>query len=187
MKGLDRVLAQARERIGQGRYDHSLRVADLARDLAQAHGLDEDRAQLAGLLHDIAKVRGREKIKDLAQAYQVPWKEEWDLMPQVAHGFIAARMAQVDLGLEDEGVLAAIAYHTTGRAGMGDLEKVIYLADYLEPARDFPGVQEARDMAYQDLDGAMVLALKQSLSYLLSQGQAIALDTVAAWNSYQRG
>ncbi|MDO5037197.1 MAG: bis(5'-nucleosyl)-tetraphosphatase (symmetrical) YqeK [Tissierellia bacterium] len=186
-KDLDRILKEAKDRIGPKRFAHNQRVAKTARDLALTHGLDPDRAYLAAILHDIAKTKDLDQLKALAQAYQVDWTPEFDRMPQIAHGFIGAQMARMDLGLEDEEILGAIAYHTTGREAMSQLEKLVYLADYIEPGRDFPGVDKARDLAKKDLDQAMVYALTRTLGFLLQEKIEIALDTVRAWNSYQRG
>lgn len=137
------------------RYSHSVRVAKMAAALAVAHGLDEKKAYLAGVLHDV----GYMKKNELSN-------------PALMHSYAGAEIAR-KLGCDDDEILSSILYHTTGRPGMTDFEKVIYLADIAEPKRDFPGVHEIRRLSTDSLDRAMIIALETTFRYLEDRGKYI--------------
>lgn len=160
------------------RYDHSLRVEKTAVDLAKLHGVNQAQAGLAGLLHDITKQMNNEKLQD---KYGVG-----NSVHKTMHGPTGAAWLHHHGYIEDPDVLSAIRYHTTGRPSMNMLEKIIYLADATEPGRDYPGVEELRELARTNLDEAMMFALDRSLRTLLDRESLIDLDTVNAYNYYRR-
>ncbi len=155
----------ARERLSEGRYGHTLRVADTAERLARAHGLDPERARLAALLHDAARELGREEFLRLAGAWGLPVGEPEQKSPKLLHGPLAAELARRELGVEDEEVLEAVRAHTTGRPGMGPLALALYVADKIEPAREYPSVEGLRRLAAEDLRTAAAEALRRSISH----------------------
>lgn len=105
--------------------------------------------------------------------------------PQIIHSYLGALFAREFYGIDDEDILNAITYHTTGRANMSDLEKIIFLADYIEPMRNFDGVEKARELASKDLDAAMYFALNNTLKFLVERDSYIVLETIIARNFYK--
>ena len=161
----------ARERLSAKRYGHTLRVANTAEDLARAHGLDPDRARLAGLLHDAARELPSEEFLDLAEDLDLPVGEPERESPKLLHGPVAAGLARRELGVEDEVVLEAIRDHTTGRPGMAPLSLVLYVADKIEPARDYPSVENLRRLARRDLRAAAAESLRRSIAHNQERGR----------------
>ncbi len=161
----------ARERLSAKRYGHTLRVAETAEDLARAHGLDPARARLAALLHDAARetpsVEFLGLAEDLGLSVGGPERES----PKLLHGPVAAELARRELGVEDGEVLEAIRAHTTGRPGMGPLSLVLYVADKIEPARDYPSVENLRRLARRDLRAAAAESLRRSIAHNEERGR----------------
>lgn len=166
------------------RYEHTLGVEQTAREMARIFGEDEERAALAGLLHDCAKCMPLSQMVKAAKHAKIDdvMKESKALM----HAVAGMCVAQEIYGVEDEAVLSAIRWHTTGRADMTRLEKIIYLADMIEPNRKpFPGLEQLRALCMTDLDGAMHAALRMSLEHVQEQGKTLHPDTLAALNAYE--
>ena len=161
----------ARERLSAKRYGHTLRVANTAEDLARAHGLDPDRARLAALLHDAARELPSEEFLDLAEDLDLPVGEPERESPKLLHGPVAAGLARRELGVEDEVVLEAIRDHTTGRPGMPPMSLVLYVADKIEPARDYPSVENLRRLARRDLRAAAAESLRHSIAHNEERGR----------------
>ena len=163
--------ALARERLSAKRYGHTLRVADTAEELARVHGLDPGRARLAALLHDAARELSPDEFLDLARDWDLPIGEPERENPKLLHGAVAAELARRELGVEDEEVLDAVREHTTGRAGMGPLSLVLYVADKVEPARDYPSVERLRRLARDYLRGAAAESLRRSIAHNEERGR----------------
>ena len=161
----------ARERLSAKRYGHTLRVAETAESLARAHGVDPERARLAALLHDAARERSPEEFLGLAEDLGVGVGEPERESPKLLHGPVAAELARRELGVEDGEVLEAIREHTTGRPGMGPLSLVLYVADKIEPARDYPSVENLRRLARRDLRGAAAESLRRSIAHNEERGR----------------
>ncbi len=135
------------------RFEHTLGVAYTAAAMAMCHGEDVNNARLAGLLHDCAKHLVTEPL---------------------LHAKVGAHLAKARYGVDNQDVLNAILYHTTGRPGMSCLEKIIYIADYIEPNRKpLPNMEQVRKMAFVDLDKTMAMILRDTLQYLEEKGSAI--------------
>ena len=161
----------ARERLSAKRYGHTLRVADTAEYLARAHGLDPGRARLAALLHDTARELSPEQFLGLAGDLNLPVGEPERENPKLLHGPAAAELARRELGVGDREVLDAVREHTTGRPGMGPLSLVLYVADKIEPARDYPSVEDLRRLAGEDLRGAAAESLRRSIAHNEERGR----------------
>ena len=161
----------ARERLSPKRYGHTLRVADTAQDLALAHGLDPDRARLAALLHDAAREVPLKECLDLAERWGLPVGEPERESPKLLHGPVAAELARRELGVQDDEVLDAVREHTTGRPGMGLLSLVLFVADKIEPAREYPSVENLRRLAREDLRGAAAESLRRSIAHNEERGR----------------
>ena len=143
------IMPYIEEHLKPSRLEHTLNVTKLAKEMAVRFGADQYKAEIAALLHDMAKYEKRPGVN-----------------MDFAHSKIGAEMSEEIFGIEDEDILNAIANHTTGRAGMSTLEKIIFLADAIEPGRDYPGVDEIRRAAETDLDGACILSLNRTIEHV---------------------
>lgn len=177
---------QLSEELDKKRYAHTLGVAYTAVSLAMAHGTDMYNAYLAGLLHDNAKCISSEKKRKLCKKYDIVLNEAEDKNPDLLHAKLGAIRAKEKYHVEDRAVLEAIKYHTTGKPAMAELEKIIYIADYIEPNRKMlPGLSEIRATAFRDLNRAMVLILKNTLAYLREKGVFIDPMTLETYEYYK--
>ena len=162
-----------RSRLSDKRYEHTLNVKKMAVKLAKRYGVDEDKAALAALLHDSAKEISKDEMRELMRQYP-QYAEGGEERPNpVWHGICAAILARTQWGVEDEAILSAIACHTAGKPGMSKLDKILYLADMSSAERDWPGVNKLRKLERKNLDAAMLMALKQTNDFVLSQGKPL--------------
>lgn len=149
------------------RFEHTLGVSYTAAVLAMCYGEDTDKAQLAGLLHDCAKCLDNEKKIAICNKHHIPITEAEKANPFLLHAKAGAYLAKKEFHVKDEEILHAILYHNTGRPGMSLLEKIIYVADYIEPGRDrAPNLSVIRKRAFEDLDQALLMILEDTLQYL---------------------
>jgi predicted HD superfamily hydrolase involved in NAD metabolism len=168
--------------IGRKRLLHSIGVADVAADLAMIHGCDREKAETAGLLHDCAKALTPEDMMKLAASEGLAIDEDERLEPGLLHAPVGAIIASKSFGVEDRDILRAIARHTTGDSEMTCLDKIIYLADAIEPERTFPGVDELRELSRRDLDEAVLMLQERTINRLLHRRTIIHSRTIAARN-----
>ena len=151
----------------KARYEHTLGVEFTAASLAMRYGVDIDKAEIAGLLHDCAKCIDDEDKFDDCKKYKIELTDVEKRNPFLIHSKLGAVYANKLYGIDDEEVISAIRFHTTGKPDMTLLEKIIFIADYIEPGRDkAPNLKEIRQMAFIDIDEAMYLILKDTLDYL---------------------
>lgn len=163
------------------RWKHVEGVMETAVILAERFGGDKEKADLAALLHDLAKFWPVERQEAMIRDNGLnPELLEHD--KQLMHAEIGAFVAQRDYGIEDPEVLDAVRYHTSGRVGMTKLDKIVCLADYIEPGREFPGVERIRDLAEHSLEEALVAGFDSTISFLLEKGKVIFPLTVLARN-----
>lgn len=168
---LEEAAALARSRLSEKRYGHTVRVADTAEDLARAHHVDENRVRLAALLHDAARETELEEYLRLADKWEIPVGEPERQSPKLLHGPVAAELARRELGIEDGEVLEAVRVHTTGKPGMGPLALVLYVADKIEPARDYPSVGRLRELAREDLHEVAAESLRRAIAHNEERGR----------------
>ncbi len=161
------------------RVAHVLGCRDTAVALANRWGANEQDALRAGLLHDVTKALGSSLQIALCQAYGVELSEFSSRNPKTLHALTGSLVAQRIFG-ENQAVVDAIASHTTGKANMTTLEKIIYVADYMEPNRNFEGVDTMRHLAFNDLDGALKLGLEMTLEILQKEGREISAESAEA-------
>ena len=161
------------------RVNHILGCRDTARALAETWGADVTDAARAGLLHDITKALDGPLQLTLCQEYGTILSDFGKRYPKTLHALTGSLVAERIFG-ENPAVVAAIRSHTTGKANMNLLEKIIYVADYMEPNRDFPGVERLRQLAFTDLDAAVKLGLEYTLEHLKKQGAEISPESRAA-------
>ena len=169
---LERAETFARSRLSKERYEHTVRVANTAEDLALAHDLEADRVRLAALLHDTAREIGREEFLKLAEEWHLQVGDAERQSPKLLHGPVAAELARRELGVDDEEVLEAVKAHTTGRPRMGPLALVLYVADKIEPARDYPSVGRLRTLAREDLHWAAEESLRRAIAHNEERGKS---------------
>ncbi|PKM85755.1 MAG: phosphohydrolase [Firmicutes bacterium HGW-Firmicutes-11] len=157
---------------------HTTGVVAEAIRLAERYKEDSEKAVLAARCHDMAREYTNEELNQFLVAYDLP--ERYRDAPDLSHGKIAAAMLQKEFGIQDKEVLNAVSFHTTGRKGMSLLEKIIYVADAIEPSRNYPGVEEIRRTADEDLDRACLMAMESTIRYVKDRGKQLDQDTEAA-------
>ena len=171
---LEQLRSAVRARLSGKRYRHTLGCEETAAALARRYGACQTQARAAAILHDITKEVDLPGQLKLCAAYDIIPDKVQRENAALLHALTAAAIAQRDFHMPEE-VVRAIRYHTTGRAGMTLLEKIIYLADYIEPGRAFPGVEQVRTLAEEDIDRALVLALSMSVRHLEEGGNGAAI------------
>ena len=171
--------------LDEPRYQHTLGVMYTAASLAMRHGENLEKALIAGLLHDCAKcIPSQNKIK-MCEENGIEISEIEYKNPGLLHAKLGAYLAFRDYGVEDENILMAITSHTTGRPNMTLLEKIIYIADFMEPGRkELPNMADVRKLAFEDIDKCLYRILKDSLVYLKSRDFAIDSMTEETYKFY---
>lgn len=164
------------------RFIHSVNVMSTSVKLAEKYGTDRDAAALAGLLHDCARDFGKEELLDCCKKYCIIPDEILLLQPALLHGKVGAYIARDVYGVDSSEVLEAISSHTMGNPGMDILACIVFLADYIEPARSFPGVDIIRSEAFRDLWKAMLVGIDGTISSVIEKGCLLHPDTVATRN-----
>ena len=170
-----------RSRLSDKRYEHTINVKKMAVKLAKQYGANEEQAALAALLHDAAKEISKDEMRAIMRAHPEYAEGGEERPAPVWHGICASILARTEWGVTDEAVLSAIACHTAGKAGMTQLDKILYLADMTSAERDWPGVNKLRKLELKDLDAAMLAALKQTNDFVLSQGKPLDPQSKAAY------
>lgn len=163
----------ARAWLSDKRYAHTVRVADTAERLAKAHNLDPEQTRLSALIHDVAREVKKDELLKLAEEWSIPLGDFERENPKLLHGPVAAELAKQALGVEDEKVLDAVREHTVGKTGMSDLSLALYLADKIEPARDYPSVEEIRSLAEESLPQTTAEALRRSIAHSEERGKPV--------------
>ncbi len=172
--------------IGQWRFEHSLRTAECACVLAEKWGADPEQAFAAGIFHDCGKIQDRDEQRKEALKYE-ELSDYWGLKSfNVLHAKLGVILARERYGITNDDVLNAISYHTTGRAGMSILEKVIFVSDCIELGRTFDGVENIRAAAQQNIDEAVCLICARTIAQLSEKFLFIEYHTFEAYNYYLR-
>jgi len=168
--------------ISSKRYLHSVNVSNTAVQLAEAYGSDVNKARVAGLVHDCARELNKDFLLNCLAAEGIAADELTLGLKELLHGPAAVHICRGVFGIVDEEILGAVRYHTTGRENMSLLEKIIYLADCIEPSRSFDGVEKLRGLAFENLDEALLMALNSSIQYIMARDGLIHVDTVLSRN-----
>ena len=163
----------------ESRVKHVIGCSETARELALIHGADPDDAERAGILHDITKALDGDDQLRLCDKYDIMIDAFERAHPKLLHSVTGADVARRVFG-ENDAVYEAIRWHTSGKANMTTLEKIIYVAGYMEPNRDFPGVKELRELAHTDLDAALLLGLQMTREHLDRQGAEMGRNSIEA-------
>lgn len=168
-------------RLGQKRWTHTKNVKKMAVQLAEKWGADPEKAALAAILHDSAKELPRDALLQIFADNAIIAENAPARPAAIWHGIAAAIVAQTQWGVTDPEVLSAVRCHTTGKPGMGLLDKILYLADMTSAERDWPGVEDLRRLEMQDLDAALLVALEQSIEFVEEKGGELDPESVAAY------
>ncbi len=190
-----RIVKDLEKRLTKKRFRHTAGVAETAKNLALRYGADPNAAELAGWVHDSMKHEKLPVMQALVSEnpevlgdYPVDeWMRE---SPNLLHGPAGAVFAVKQYAITDPAILSAVACHTTGKAGMSLLDKILFLADYIEPLRDFPGVEEIRRAAGKNLDEACIIAYDTTIRHLAEEHEYLhpltidgRNDLILAWNA----
>ncbi|MCI9162832.1 MAG: HD domain-containing protein [Lachnospiraceae bacterium] len=177
---------QLKSKLDPMRYEHSLSVSFTCVALAMRYGYDIHRAELAGLLHDCAKRYGDNELMVKCQKHGIKLTEGEKKAPAVIHATYGAWMAEHKFGIQDEEILSAIRCHTTGKPEMSILDKILYIADYIEPRRNkASNLDQIRYLAFQDLDQTMYEILDGTLAYLKKKDVGIDPMTQCAYEYFK--
>ncbi|EOH78891.1 bis(5'-nucleosyl)-tetraphosphatase (symmetrical) YqeK [Enterococcus malodoratus] len=175
-------------RMSERRFTHVLGVEETAVALAERFGESPEKASIAALTHDYAKERSDEEFQlAIEQGDYEDKKELIKFGNAIWHGLVGADFVARELGITDEAILNAIRLHTTGAAEMSLLDKIIYVADYIEPGRDFPGVEDARVIAFSDLNQAVAFETKHTLTHLIEAEKPVYPKTIETYNRWVAG
>ncbi len=177
------ILDRLAKQLSPKRLEHSRGVSHTAAELAARYGADVAKAELAGLLHDCARGMPNNLLLQAAAASGIVVNSVEQREPVLLHAPLGAVIAGRDYGVDDPEVLSAIRWHTTGGPVMALLDEIVFLADYIEPGRSFPGVDRLRELAAASLPEALLAAYDQTLRYLLSEGGLIHPATVEGRNA----
>lgn len=173
-------------RLSKNRLIHSCNVADVAVKLAKEYGIDEETAYVAGLLHDYAKGLSSEMLLKIAEENNLIDDEIEYLIPDILHAKVGAFLLKKEGVVENEEVLQAIANHTLGAIEMSDLDKIIFLADMIEPSRDYPTLDRLKCLAFKNLDEAMLFGLESTIKYCIEKNRLLHPKTIAVRNKFLR-
>lgn len=169
------------------RYEHTIGVADMAFSLALTYGCDAEKAYIAGLLHDCAKCYDDSKRNSLLKKYNVKLSDTEKANPSLIHSKLGYYVAKDKYDIDDEEILNAIKYHTTGKADMSLIEKIVFSADYIEPNRkQILGIDDIRNVIFKDLDKAVYLILLNSIKHLENKKLLIDNGSLEAIKYYEK-
>lgn len=171
-----------RQVLSDKRYNHSVGVWHTAVKLAERFGADVRKATVAGLLHDCAREMPNNNLLKRTVEFGIVVDSLEENNPVLLHAIMSARLAAMEYGVQDEEILRAIALHTTGGMNMSKLDKIIFLADFIEPGRAYPGVDKLRDFACKDLDRAVLAAFDQTICHLVKRKKIIHPASIGGRN-----
>ena len=183
---LPKMMKKLEKYLDEDRYAHTMGVMYMCAALAMAHGYDLNAAQTAGLLHDCAKCIPNKKKLKLCEQYQIQLTDFEKNHPVLIHAKLGAYIAEEKYDIVDPEILSSIVWHTTGKPAMTKLEKIVYIADYIEPLRDkAKGLEEVRKTAFRDLDDCMYVILRNTLEYLGDDPKEVDKNSKDAFAYYK--
>ncbi|AHM56463.1 metal dependent phosphohydrolase [Peptoclostridium acidaminophilum DSM 3953] len=164
------------------RYKHTMGVLSVARRLAERYNADLEKVELSALLHDCGKDMDSAEMHEYVSRNDIKLDDIEARQLELAHGAVGAYLAMTEFGVADSEVLSAIRFHTTGKIDMTNVEKIVYLADFIEEGRKYPGVQTLRELSFEDLDSAILLSFDNTIRHVISQKKILHTRTVEARN-----
>lgn len=172
------IMAQIKNKFSAQRWQHIMGVYETALKLAQIFGADQEKTGQAALLHDYGKTLNDQQILAQAAQYGLTLDENDYQTPELLHGPIGAKMVAQELGIKDPEILQSISAHTLGNEQMSKIDKIIFLADMIEPNRNYPGLDTLRATVFTDLDRGLLMGFDRTLEYLKSTGRTIHPQTI---------
>lgn len=189
----NKIKEKLSKKLSVKRFDHTIGVSYTAAAMAMRYGLNVDRAAMSGLLHDCAKYMTDDELIEKCTKYGIECSETELRNGYLLHAKLGAYLSKEKYGIEDEEICSAVRYHTTGKPAMSVLEAIVFTADYIEPGRKvLPNFKLIRSMAFVDLDEAVYLILKNTLSYLNDEKESeqsqkeIDKHSVEAYKYYKK-
>lgn len=182
MMSIDEIKENLKRMLTSGRYEHCIKVMEAAAMLAEKYGEDVGKAAIAGLVHDCAKGLKDEDIFKLCEKYRINTDKIMRSQPELLHGPVGSFLARDLFGIECSRILGAISAHTTGKPGMDKLGSIIFIADYIEENRDYPGVDDIRRAAEESLEKAVVTGIDNTIRHVLDKGRMLHPQTVDTRN-----
>jgi predicted HD superfamily hydrolase involved in NAD metabolism len=182
MPDIEALKNKLKEKLTEEHYGHSLRTAKLAEEMAKVYGLDSQKAYIAGLLHDYAKSMPEDEMLDEAQALGIEINDVEEANPGLLHAGLSAKLVKKELGINDHEIISAIEKHTIGAVTMSDLDKIVYIADMVEPGRPYEILDGLRKIIFKDLDVAYKEAYIMTVEYLVKTRKLLHPQTLAVWN-----
>ncbi|HBR02257.1 MAG TPA: phosphohydrolase [Ruminiclostridium sp.] len=179
---IETIMQKLKLELDAVRYQHSVNVMETSELLARHYGADLNKARLAGILHDCGKNYKGDKAREYIQKIGYEADRVELIQTRLLHGVIGEHLAKTVYEVTDTEVLNAIHWHTTGRPGMTLLEKIIYCADYIEPLRNFQGIENSRKSAFEDLDRCVVDCADSTIRYIVDKGVLLHGKTVETRN-----
>jgi predicted HD superfamily hydrolase involved in NAD metabolism len=179
---IEDIKKRLKKMLSENRYNHSIGVMEASRGLSKIYGVHTGKAVLAGLLHDCARDLTATETFSICEKYGIKIDDFMKKQPKLLHGIVGSFIARDIFGVTSPDVLSAVENHTMGREGMDKLSAIVFVSDYIEDGRSFPGVEEIRRIAKVSLKKAVVACLDCSISYLISRGRAIHPQTVITRN-----
>ena len=166
----------------ENRYIHTLGVVETAVKLAEINGVDKEKAEIAAMLHDMAKNMSIYDLKDILEKNNITLTPDEEVTPELWHSMVAPILSKEIFNIQDEEILSAMRWHTTGKANMSILDKIIYIADMIEPGRNFPGVDHIREITFNDLEKGLLEGMTHSIKYLIDRGLPVNINSIEARN-----
>ncbi len=168
------------------RFKHAQGVRGTAAELSRQYGSDREKAEIAALLHDIARDLPLEEMKRILKSVNAPFNctGQASAAPSLLHARVGAVIARKQFGIEDDDILRSIELHTTGGKSMTLLAKIVFVADFIEPGRTFRGVQTARKTAFKDIDNTIYYIMRFLIRHLVIKKRYICENTILAYNEY---
>ncbi|MGX4600899.1 bis(5'-nucleosyl)-tetraphosphatase (symmetrical) YqeK [Faecalimicrobium sp. JNUCC 81] len=180
---LENINSKLKEMLPEKRFNHSLNVATCAAKLSEIYNYDKEKAYLAGIAHDCAKYLNKEEVKYYVNKYNINLDSLEKDNLALSHSVIGSYIAKYELNIENDDIINAIKYHTTGKENMDILEKIIYIADLIEEGRDFPGVEKLRELTYSGkLNEALIVSFNNTIKFVIDNNQMIHPRTIDARN-----
>lgn len=182
---IEDIRARIERELSPETFAHVQRTAATARGLAEIHGVDPDRAEVAALLHDIAHDRSEKELLQLVERYGLQLNLTEARVPKLTHGKVGAAILHSEWGISDEEILDAVRFHISGSTTLGTLAKIVYVADKLEPNRDkyYGGLDPIRDLAGIDLDQAILKLYAWRMNEFVTRGEPVHEDLSEARNA----
>lgn len=178
----EKITELIRQRLKKERFIHSVNVAKCAGELADIYGADKEKCFTAGLLHDIMKNAPEEEHKEIFALSETRLSPDEMQNKKLWHAMSGAGYIKYKMGIDDEEIISAVRYHTTGRAGMSLMEKIIFVADFVSEERDYDDVDVMRGLAAISLEKAMLYALRYTIPDLIKKEQTIHKDSIGLYN-----